>query len=57
MRILAYSSNNGFQGSQPFITKDNDKYDKLTEEELKLILEYEKQKVKKIIMSLLRNKN
>ena len=54
---MAYSSNNGFQGSQPFITKDNDKYDKLTEEELKLILEYEKQKVKKIIMSLLRNKN
>ena len=35
----------GFQGSQPF---DNDNYNKLTEEELKLILEYKKQKLKKI---------
>ena len=39
----------GFQGSQPFITEDNDKYNKLTEEELKLILEYEKQKLKENI--------
>lgn len=35
----------GFQRSQPFITGDDDKYNKLTEEELKLILEYEKQKL------------
>ena len=44
---MSNQSNDGFQGSQPFIT-DNDKYNNLTEQELKLILEYEKQKLKKI---------
>ena len=43
---MSNQSIDGFQGSQPFIT-DNDKYNKLTEQELKLILEYEKQKLKK----------
>ena len=38
-------SNNGFQGSQPFI-KNND-YNDLTEEELKLILQGEKIRLKK----------
>ena len=38
----------GFQGSQPFIT-DNDKYNNLTEKDLKLILEYKKQNIKKYI--------
>ena len=37
----------GFQGSQPFVTEDNDKYNRLTEEGLKLIYLYEKQKLKK----------
>ena len=37
----------GFQGSQPFITKDNDVYNRLTEEELKLIYLYKKQKLKR----------
>ena len=36
-----------FQGSQPFIT-DNDRYNNLTEKDLKLILEYKKQNIKKI---------
>ena len=44
---MSNQSTDGFQGSQPFIT-DNDKYNNLTEQELKLILEYEKQKLKKI---------
>ena len=44
---MSNQSNDGFQGSQPFIT-DNDKYNNLTEQELKLILKYEKQKLKKI---------
>ena len=52
---MSNQSTDGFQGSQPFIT-DNDKYNNLTEQELKLILEYEKQKLKKYIMSLVRNK-
>ena len=44
---MSNQSTDGFQGSQPFVT-DNDKYNNLTEQELKLILEYEKQKLKKI---------
>ena len=44
---MSNQSTDGFQGSQPFIT-DSDKYNNLTEQELKLILEYEKQKLKKI---------
>ena len=43
---MSNQSTDGFQGSQPFLT-DNDKYNNLTEQELKLILEYEKQKLKK----------
>ena len=50
---MSNQSIGGFQGSQPFIT-DNDKYNKLTEQELKLILEYEKQKLKKIYHELSR---
>ena len=42
---MSNQSIDGFQGSQPFI-KDND-YNNLTEEELKLILLSEKQKLKK----------
>ena len=37
--------NDGFQGSQPFIT--DKEYQNLSLDELKLILEYEKQKIKK----------
>ena len=53
---MSNQSNDGFQGSQPFIT-DNDKYNNLTEKDLKLILEYKKQNLKKNIMSFLENKN
>ena len=42
---MSNQSINGFQGSQPFI-KDND-YNDLTEEELKLILQGEKIRLKK----------
>ena len=52
---MSNQSNDGFQGSQPFIT-DNDKYNNLTEKDLKLILEYKKQNLKKN-MSFLENKN
>ena len=44
---MSNQSVDGFQGSQPFIT-DNDKYNNLTEKDLKLILEYKKQNLKKI---------
>ena len=44
---MSDQSVDGFQGSQPFI---NDKESKnLSMDELKLILEYEKEKLKKII--------
>ena len=44
---MSNQSIDGFQGSQPFI-KDNDRYNNLTEKDLKLILEYKKQNIKKI---------
>ena len=44
---MSNHSIDGFQGSQPFI-KDKD-YNDLTEEELKLILQGEKIRLKKII--------
>ena len=44
---MSNHSIDGFQGSQPF-TKDKD-YNDLTEEELKLILQGEKIRLKKII--------
>ena len=40
---MSNQSNDGFQGSQPFIIDNN-----LTEKDLKLILEYKKQNLKKI---------
>ena len=49
---MSNQSNDGFQGSQPFIIDNN-----LTEKDLKLILEYKKQNLKKNIMSFLENKN
>ena len=44
---MSNQSIDGFQGSQSFIT-DNDRYNNLTEKNLKLILEYKKQNIKKI---------
>ena len=44
---MSNQSVDGFQGSQPFI--DDKEYKNLSMDELKLILEYEKEKLKKII--------
>ena len=43
---MSNQSVDGFQGSQPFI--NDNKYKNLSMDELKLILEYKKQKLKKI---------
>ena len=42
---MSNQSVDGFQGSQPFI--NNNEYKNLSMDELKLILEYEKEKLKK----------
>ena len=52
---MSNQSIDGFQGSQPFI---NDKeYQNLSLDELKLILEYEKEKLKKSYKDLSKKQN
>ena len=52
---MSNQSIDGFQGSQPFI---NDKeYQNLSLDELKLILEYEKEKLKKNYKDLRKKQN
>ena len=52
---MSNQSIDGFQGSQPFIT--DKEYQNLSLDELKLILEYEKEKLKKNYKDLRKKQN
>ena len=52
---MSNQSIDGFQGSQPFIT--DKEYQNLSLDELKLILEYEKEKLKKNYKDLSKKQN
>ena len=52
---MSNQSIDGFQGSQPFIT--DKEYQNLSLDELKLILEYEKEKLKKSYKDLSKKQN
>ena len=52
---MSNQSVDGFQGSQPFI--NNNEYKNLSMDELKLILEYQKETLKKSYKDLSKNQN